>query len=376
LIINELDRRGLRFPVLIGGAAINRRFGRRILFTESGEPYAPGVFYCKDAFEGLASMEKLIDPNERGGFVGQMIAEASLEIGSPKLEVGGAPSNLQRQTSNIQRLSAHEIPRPPFWGPRVIREMPLEIVLQHLDIDELYRLQWGAKNTHGAEWVRLKAEFDARLERMKRDALKAGYLRPQAVYGYFPAHSDGDTLIVYDPNAYASSNGQKSLKEIARFSFPRQQEQDHLCLADYFAPVGSGVVDTVALQVVTVGRGADARFAELQGRAEYTEAYFLHGVGVEAAEATAEYVHQHIRRELGLDPKRGKRYSWGYPACPDLADHVKVFELLPQVKELGLELTAAFQLVPEQSTAAIVVHHPAAKYYSVGVNRVQQLMGN
>jgi 5-methyltetrahydrofolate--homocysteine methyltransferase len=252
--------------------------------------------------------------------------------------------------------------------------MPLEIVLMHLDIDELYRLQWGAKNTRGADWTKLKTEFDARLDRMKREAIKSGYLKPQAVYGYFPAQSNGDALIVYDPNLYASNNGQKSLKEIARFEFPRQSSQDHLCLADYFAPIDSGVIDTAALQVVTVGRGADEKFNQLQRKSDYSEAYFLHGLGVETAEATAEYVHQHIRRELNIDARQGKRYSWGYPACPDISDHTKVFALLPQTQELGLELTAAYQLIPEQSTAAIVIHHPAAKYYAVGVNRVEQLM--
>ncbi len=374
LIVNELHKRGLSFPVLIGGAAINRRFGRRILFTESGEPYVPGVFYCKDAFEGLDTMEKLIDPSERGDFVGRIVEEARAEVDGQRLVMRDSASNLQSPSSNVQRLPTGEISRPPFWGPRVIREMPLEIVLQHLDVNELYRLQWGAKNTHGDEWVKLKAEFDARLDRMRREAIRSGYLRPQAVYGYFPVQSDGNALIVYDPVDYAASNGQKHLKEVARFEFPRQSGQDRLCLADYFAPIHSGVIDVAALQVVTVGHGADKKFRELQSNGDYSEAYFVHGLGVEAAEATAEYVHQHVRRELNIDAKRGKRYSWGYPACPDLSDHQKVFALLPQVKELGLELSAAYQLIPEQSTAAMVVHHPAAKYYSVGVNRVEQLM--
>ncbi len=379
LIVNELHRRGLAFPVLIGGAAINRKFGRRILFAESGQPYAPGVFYCKDAFEGLETMEKLIDPNERGDFVGRIIEEARLEVGSLKLKTGGAPSTLHPPTSNVQRLPATEIPRPPFWGARVIRQMPLEIVLQFLDLDELYRLQWGAKNAHGEDWTRLKAEFDARLDRMRREALKLKVLEPRAVYGYYPAQSDGDSLIIYDPGPWMNhpgGNGKKPLREIARFTFPRQPDRDRLCLSDYFAPADSGIVDAAALQVVTVGPKAAERFAELQGRGDYSEAYFTHGLSVEAAEATAEYVHRHIRRELGIDAKRGKRYSWGYPACPDLGDHVKVFELLPAEKELGMQLTAAYQLVPEHSTAAIVVHHPAARYYSVGVSRVEQLMAN
>ena len=365
LIVNELQRRGLHFPVLIGGAAINRRFGRRILFTEANVPYNAGVFYCKDAFEGLDTMEKLIDPNERGDLIGRIIAEAELEIGTlgnSKL-VGASHQSTKSQSTNYQSTN---IPIPPFWGSRVIRDMPLEMVFQYLDIDELYRLQWGAKNTHGDEWVKLKAEFDVRLDRMKREALRSGYLKPQAVYGYFPAQSSGNALIVYDPIDHQ--------REVSRFEFPRQSGQDNLCLADYFAPVEAGVMDVAAFQVVTVGRGADEKFQELQSNSDYSEAYFLHGIGVETAEATAEYVHQHVRRELNLNVKRGKRYSWGYPACPDISDHAKVFALLPQATELGLELSAAFQLIPEQSTAAIVIHHPAARYYSVGVNRVEQLM--
>lgn len=366
LIVNELQRRGLHFPVLIGGAAINRRFGRRILFTDSGAPYDAGVFYCKDAFEGLATIEQLIDPAERGDLIGRIIAEAELEVGSSKLEAGRSPADAPRPISSVQPLASKEIPIPPFWGSRVIRDMPLEMVFQHLDVDELYRLQWGAKNTHGDEWLKLRAEFDARLDRMKRDALRTGYLRPQAVYGYFPAQSTGNSLIVYDPIDHH--------REVARFEFPRQAGQDNLCLADYFAPIESGVMDVVAFQVVTVGHGAAEKFQQLQNNGDYAEAYFVHGLGVETAEATADYVHRHVRRELSLDAKRGKRYSWGYPACPEMADHQKVFALLPQVTELGLELSAAYQLIPEQSTAAIVVHHPMAKYYSVGVNRVEQLM--
>jgi 5-methyltetrahydrofolate--homocysteine methyltransferase len=367
LIVNELHRRGLHYPVLIGGAAINRRFGRRILFTESGAPYESGVFYCKDAFEGLDTMERLIDPQERGDLIGRIILEAEEETGKlgRSKSVSTSHQSTNYQATNYQPTS---IPVPPFWGSRVIREMPLEIILQHLDVDELYRLQWGAKNTHGDDWLKLKAEFDARLAQMKREAVRSGYLKPQAVYGYYPAQSCGDALLVYDPVERKT--------EIARFEFPRQPGQDHLALSDYFAPVESGVMDVAAFQVVTVGHGADRKFQELQGRGDYAEAYFLHGLSVETAEATAEYVHQHVRRELNLDAKRGKRYSWGYPACPDLADHQKVFALLPQVSEVGLELSAAYQLIPEQSTAAIVVHHQAAKYYSVGVSRVEQLLGN
>jgi 5-methyltetrahydrofolate--homocysteine methyltransferase len=150
-----------------------------------------------------------------------------------------------------------------------------------------------------------------------------------------------------------------------RFSFPRQNGEDELCLADYFLSASSGKMDLVAFQVVTVGREASERVEKLQAKNDYTEAYFTHGLSVQLAEATAEYLHRFIRSELGLAVDQGKRYSWGYPAVPELADHAKVFQLLPVESELGMHLTEAFQLVPEQSTAAIIVHHPQAKYFNV-----------
>ncbi len=157
-------------------------------------------------------------------------------------------------------------------------------------------------------------------------------------------------------------------------SFPRQAGGDGLCLADYFAPVDSGKMDVVALQVVTVGQKATEKFDALQDEGDYSEGYYIHGLAVQTAEASAEYLHRHIRRELGLAEGQGKRYSWGYPAIPDLDDHRVVFDLLPAESQLGMSLTAAYQLVPEQSTAAIMVHHPEAKYYSTGTSRVEMLM--
>jgi 5-methyltetrahydrofolate--homocysteine methyltransferase len=247
----------------------------------------------------------------------------------------------------------------------------LEIVLKHLSLNELYRLSWGAKNAHGEEWERLRAEFDERLEKMTKEALRYKWLKPQGVYGYFPCQSDGDNLIIYDPETVNSA----SPDELTRFSFPRQPYDDHLALSDYFAPVDSGKLDVVAFQVVTVGQEATERLDNLQADHNYTEAYFAHGLAVQAAEATADYLHQHIRRELGIPETQGKRYSWGYPAIPELEDHKKVFELLPAIEtELGMTLSSAYQLIPEQSTAAIIVHHKNAKYYSVGESRVEQLM--
>jgi 5-methyltetrahydrofolate--homocysteine methyltransferase len=257
---------------------------------------------------------------------------------------------------------------PGKLGPRVVKDMPLEMVFQHLNINELYRLSWGAKNTHGAEWEKLKIEFDARLERMKKEALKEGWLKPQGVYGLFPCQSEGDDLIVYTPESLPGHP-----QPLARFHMPRQSYDEHLCLADYFAPVSSGQLDVVAFQVVTVGQEATERFDKFQAEGNYSEGYFTHGLAVQTAEATAEYLHEHIRRELGLAGGQGKRYSWGYPAIPELADHRKVFDLLPAEKELGMSLSPAYQLIPEQSTAAIIVHHPQAKYYTTGESRVEQL---
>jgi 5-methyltetrahydrofolate--homocysteine methyltransferase len=218
--------------------------------------------------------------------------------------------------------------------------MPLEMVFQYLAKNELFRLSWGAKNAHGEEWERLKSDFEARLRRMQREALHEGWLNPQAVYGYWPAQVAGNDLILYD----ADSLGKDPPTELTRFTFPRQPSGDRLSLAGYFAPTESGIIDVVALQVVTVGAEATQRFDRLQDSDTYSEAYYLHGLAVQTAEATAEYLHQHIRRELGLAEGQGKRYSWGYPAIPELGDHRKVFDLLPAEKELGMSLTAATSL--------------------------------
>ncbi|MGA8534441.1 MAG: vitamin B12 dependent-methionine synthase activation domain-containing protein, partial [Candidatus Tumulicola sp.] len=192
--------------------------------------------------------------------------------------------------------------------------------------------------------------------------LRNGLLKPRAAYGYFPAAGLKNDVIVYDPA--------EPTQEIARFEFPRQIGGEHLSLADYLhEPVGGAAIDVIALQVVTVGAQASQRTEALQGTGDYGESYFLHGFSVQAAEALAEYTHRRIRRELGIAEDRGKRYSWGYGACPDLAQHGLVFSLLQASERIGVTLTEAFQMVPEQSTAAIVMHHPRASYFNAAAVR-------
>jgi len=356
LIVNELERRGLKIPVLIGGAAINRRFGRRILQTEGGSYYDPGVFYCKDAFEGLSTMDALQDAEKRPVLLEQTRQDADFELGRSR---PARPAGSQVRSAV---KPAEVIPSVPGWGPRVVHQMPLETVFECLSKNELFRLSWGAKNTHGDAWEALQAEFEARLERMRKEALRDGWLKPQGVYGYWPAQSDGDDLIIYEPGSLGAGDPQ----ELLRFTFPRQSGGEALCLADYFAARDSGRMDVAGFHVVTVGAAATQHVQALQDSAGYSEAYFAHGLAVQTAEAAAEYLHRHVRRELGLPADQGKRYSWGYPAIPELSDHAKVFQLLPVESALGMSLTSAFQLVPEQATAAIIVHHPEAKYYNVG----------
>ena len=366
LIVQELHRRGLNIPVLIGGAAINRKFGSRILFVdpEQHTPYPSGVFYCKDAFEGLDSMDQLQDTEKRAPFVARIHAEARREAAAREAPPAPRPALVK------SAVRPAPIAAPAVLGARVIEHMPLELVFDCLDLDELFRLSWGAKNAHGAAWQTLKGEFETRLAAMRRRALAEQWFAPRAVYGFWPAQSDGNDLLVYDPASVAAGNQPKLLQ---RFSFPRQPSQDHLCLADYFTSAASGRLDVVAFQVVSLGPRPTELFDALQAGHDYSEAYFLHGLAVQTAEATAEYVHRHIRRELGLAAGQGKRYSWGYPAIPELDDHRKVFDLLPAEAQLGMTLSPAFQLIPEQSTAAIILHHPEARYYTIGGSRIDQL---
>ncbi len=349
LVVRELDRRSLAIPVLVGGAAINRDFGRDIAAVSDTRVYAGGVLYCRDAFEGLETVDRLVDPETRKDLLERerRQAEARLRPAEAVAEGGAARSSVVAFTDDV--------PTPPFWGWQAVKDLPLDQVFEHLNDARLFRVSWGGAHKRGADWKPVKAEFAERLERMKKHAADQRWLQPQAVYGYFPVWSDGNDVIVYDPADRA--------RVLTRFTFPRQKDELRLCLADYFLPAGSPVHDLVALQVVTVGHAATERFDAMDQQNEYSEAYFSHGLAVQTAEAATELLFDRVRRELGLDENRGLRFAWGFGALPDVEEHRKVFELLPAERELGMALTSAGQLVPEQSTATLIVHHREVRYF-------------
>jgi 5-methyltetrahydrofolate--homocysteine methyltransferase len=359
LCVQELHARGLSYPVLVGGAAINPSFVRMASYAdqESGTLYPAGVFYCKDAFEGLGTMDALMDPQRRDDFVRTRLDDVVEGVArraelQARARASGASATRRAPARDI------EIPAAPFLGVKHIERLPLADLIEHFDLNTLYRLHWGAKNAKGEEYERLvREEYEPRLRRMKTEALSGGWLTPTAVYGYFPVASAGDDLVVYDPA--------DPVTEIERFPFPRQPDRDELCLADYFVPGDDGRRDVAAIQLVTVGDALLERSERMMREGDYTEGYYLHGFGVRLAEAGAEWVNRHIVRELKLDGRRGLRYSWGYPACPDHMQHFTVFRLLGARERLGMDVTSAGALVPELSTAALVVHHPEAKYFGV-----------
>ena len=357
--VQEQVQRGLQFPVLVGGAAINRDFGRRISLVDGERFFEPGLFYAKDAFEGLDIMEALAEPARRASLLQRARDEALATRDAARV----TPKTNGEINYSAVRSETTDIPAPPFFGTRVLREIDPNLLWPCFDLRSLYRLSWGASNTKGEAFERVvREEFEPRLHRYEKMAQESRFIEPRAVYGYFPAAGSQNDVVIYDP--------QDPSREIARFTFARQAGGEHLSLADYVAQAKDGrAVDVVALQVVTVGSHAAVQTEKLHAQGEYAESYFLHGFSVQSAEALAEYTHRHIRRELGLPDERGKRYSWGYGACPDLSQHEIAFRLLDAQNAIGVSLTEAFQIVPEQSTAAIVVHHPKASYFNAAAVR-------
>jgi len=359
--LEELNRRGLdRFPVILGGAALTRSY----VEVDLRKVYNGRVFYGRDAFEGLRTMDAL--GAERAG--GPALEAAVKEKRVAKAARPAAPATSGR--SDV--ATDAPVPRPPFIGSRVVKGVPVADVAAYLNRVALFRGQWGlkrGKEQSPEDYERFLAETaEPVLRELLARATAEQILVPAVVYGYFPARSDGDDLIVYREDAET---------EWVRFTFPRQPRERRLCLADFFRPVG-GEPDVVAFHVVTMGRHVSEAARELFEADRYQDYLYMHGFGVEMAEALAELWHKRIREELGIagsdatDLKelfdqgyRGSRYSFGYPACPNLEDQEKLFTLLGP-ERIGVRLTEEFQLDPEQSTSAIVVHHPEARYFSVG----------
>ncbi len=357
--VAELHQRGLPFPVLIGGAAINRDFGRRTLYPkgkESDEVYEPGVFYCKDAFQGLDTMDALVDAEARAALVERIQGEAK-QLREKVVEVDDGPPVTDSSARSAARTDV-PLPEPPYWG---VREIPVDLadIYPHLDRHVLFKLHWGGKGVKGEAWRELvegtpKEEgFAPRLERMWAEA---SYLHPRGRLGYFPCNADGNELVVFDP--------ENPELELERLVFPRQPKHDRICLADFFRPLDSDERDVVALQGVTVGAEVTELMDQLGRDDEVTEQYYVHGIGVQAAEGSAEWMHAKARADLGIEPDQGRRYSWGYPACPDQSEHTKVWRLLG-LEEIGMTLSDGYAVMPEQSTVAIIAHHPQAVYFGM-----------
>jgi 5-methyltetrahydrofolate--homocysteine methyltransferase len=359
ICVQELHQRGLEFPVLIGGAAINRDFGRRTLYPhgkESDDVYEPGVFYCKDAFQGLDTMDALIDEGAREALVERIHAEAK-QLREKPVVVDDSPPTTDASVRSTAATD-NPIPEPPFGGVREV-EIDLDEVYPYLDRHVLFKLHWGGKGVKGEAWRELvegngeEEGFAPRLERMWREQ---DYLHPRARLGYFPCNAEGNELIVFDP--------EDPERELERLVFPRQPKHDRICLADFYRPLESGERDVVALQGVTVGPEVTELIERLESEGEFAEQLYVHGLGVQAAEGLAEWLHAKVRRELGIDPDQGRRYSWGYPACPDQAEHEKVWRLL-DLEQVGMTLSDGYAVLPEQSTVAIVAHHPQAVYFGM-----------
>src|SRR6201995_4411214 len=319
--IAELHERGHGFPVLIGGAAINRDFGRRVLYPkgrESDEIYEPGVFYCKDAFQGLDTMDALVDDDARAALVERIRGEAKTLREKPAVVDDSPPTTDARLRSKA--APDNPIPTAPYLGVRDV-EVYFDDIYPYLDRHVLFKLHWGGKGIKGEAWRQLVEGHDGEegfVPRLESMWAEQDYLHPKARLGYFPCNSDGNQLVVFDP--------ENPDVELERLVFPRQPKHDRICLADFFRPLDSGERDVVALQAVTAGEEVTQLMEKLEKDGGFSEQLFTHGLGVKIAEGTAEWLHSEVRRELDIDPGQGRRSSWGYPAIPEQAEHEKGFK--------------------------------------------------
>jgi len=373
-VIQDLERQSLEYPVICGGAALTRKYVEDDLRRE----YANAVFYADDAFAGLHIMEDLIAAN------GQR--DARLTEGKTVKEYAKAAAVDEETGPVFAERSAvvgdsPDIPTPPFWGVRVQKDFDLRELFPYINETALFKNQWQLKTASQEDYLRLVAEkFRPIKSQLEEEIISSGLFEPKVVYGYFPAQGDGNDIVVYQPDEVARAGVPALHKrtELLRFTFPRQREGRKLCISDFFAPKASGKMDVLGLSLVTIGAKASVETQRLFEAGEYTKYLYLHGLSVETAEALAEYHHRTMRQELAIAREdsphirdlfhqkyRGSRYSFGYPACPNLEDQTKLFALLHPEENVDVRLTSGFLLEPEQSTSAIVVHHPAAKYFVV-----------
>ena len=377
-VIQDLQRQKLEFPVICGGAALTRKYVEDDLRRE----YANAVFYAEDAFAGLHVMEDLVTQDGA--------RETRLRDGRTVKEYAKAAA-VDEETGPVfaERSAvvgdAPNIPEPPFWGVRV-KHYDVREVFPYINETALFKNQWQLKTASQADYVRLVEEkFRPIKKKLEAEVAESGLFEPKVVWGYFPCQSDGNDVVVYEPVVEAPSlrsAGQPGAavptRELLRFTFPRQKEGRRLCISDFFAAKTSGKMDVIGFSLVTIGARASIETQRLFEGGEYTKYLYLHGLSVETAEWLAELHHKTMREELGIAGEdaaairdlfhqkyRGSRYSFGYPACPNLEDQTKLFVLLKPEENVGVRLTSGFLLEPEQSTSALVVHHPGAKYFVV-----------
>jgi 5-methyltetrahydrofolate--homocysteine methyltransferase len=372
--LEELNAKDVKVPVLLGGAALTRDYAEEDL----AGLYKGPLLYCRDAFDGLHMMDAI-----SSGHTQKVVTEQKQRAEKRKRLRETAVKPQSTDAANVEPVAKdNPVPVPPFWGRRVVKDVPARQVFPYINENALFLGQWGfKKGALSAEDYEKLLDEKARpiFEDLQKRAVEEGFIEPKVVYGYFPVQSQGNDLIVYDPASFPSGSLQPKDKprELLRFSFPRQDGRRRLCISDFFRPTDSSQYDVLGVQLVTVGDKATELAENLRAANRYQEYLYLHGFGVESAEALAELWHKRMRQELGFASEddtsirkifqqkyRGSRYSFGYPACPNLEDRALVVQLL-RPQEIGVSLSENFMLVPEQSTDAIVAHHPQAKYFDV-----------
>ena len=375
-VIQELERRKLDYPVICGGAALTRKY----VEDDFRREYSNAVFYAEDAFAGLHVMEDLA--SENGARTARLNEGKTVKEYAKAAAVDEETGPVFAERSAVV-TDAPNIPTPPFWGVQVRKDKDYDLreIFNYINDTALFKNQWQLKTASQEDYARLVEEkYRPIKKQLQEEVIAAGLFEPKVVYGYFPAQAEGNDLIVYaaEEKDNHGGHGGTQRRELLRFTFPRQKEGRKLSIADFFAPKSSGKMDVLGLSLVTIGAKASVETQRLFEGGEYTRYLYLHGLSVETAEALAEYHHKKMREELGISggdspnirdlfhqKYQGSRYSFGYPACPNLEDQTKLFKLLDPEKNVGVRLTSAFLLEPEQSTSAIIAHHPAAKYFVV-----------